>query len=779
MLRFRWFKNRVSLAVLLVIAGLAAYVGYVQPSWAMTPLRSVAERVILELGAGVIPVALWCLSVLFLLAFRAKTLFRRWQIVLGTGILVVAVQGALGFFQGQLPLVGYASLGGSQSDYLKGSTVAKAVQVGIVGLAAIWVIVPAISWKVVRGMGKGAGKSAAASAQAYQRAPLHKGFNKLLFATVRGGAVAVREYRERRNERALGREVGTLLTGKTPAPAPQGAAPASAAKAVEQGRATDDRPQTPAVPSQRRAPTQTAVLEDGPKPKSAVRPPTAAGPLWRLPNAELLSPGVASAPITEDHHTTAQLIEETLAQHGVEVRVAEIRPGPTVTMFGLVPGWNRKARGAYRKGAVSEGEEVVEQAARTRVKVDSILAREKDLALALAAPSLRLEAPVPGESVVGVEVPNRNSNMVTIRSVMETPEYERTLENDGLPVALGLATAGEPVVIDLLKMPHLLIAGATGSGKSVCINSIISSLITHQQPSKVRLMLVDPKRVELTPYNGIPHLVTPVVVEPDRVVRLLRGAIQEMLRRYKLLEEAGVRNIQSYNRSPKAKEPMPYFVICLDELADLMMTASFDVEQSICRLAQLGRATGIHMVVATQRPSVDVVTGLIKANFPSRIAFAVASQVDSRTILDSVGAERLLGRGDMLFLSSDSPKPRRVQGVFISEEETAALAEHWRQHEPLPVPELSLEDLAREAEMAAAVQDVESGADLDDNDSLFDRAVQLAGASRQLSTSLLQRRLRIGYPRAARLMEQLEDEGIVAPSSEPGKPREVLYRPDN
>ncbi|MEX2598263.1 MAG: DNA translocase FtsK, partial [Dehalococcoidia bacterium] len=400
-------------------------------------------------------------------------------------------------------------------------------------------------------------------------------------------------------------------------------------------------------------------------------------------------------------------------------------------------------------------------------------------ALALAAPSLRLEAPVPGESVVGVEVPNRNSNMVTIRSVMESPEYKQLREADGLPVALGLATAGEPVAIDLLKMPHLLIAGATGSGKSVCMNSIISSLIMHQQPSKVRMLLVDPKRVELTPYNGLPHLVTPVVVEPDRVVRLLRGAIQEMLRRYKLLEEAGVRNIQSYNRSPKAKEPIPYFVICIDELADLMMTASFDVEQSICRLAQLGRATGIHMIVATQRPSVDVVTGLIKANFPSRIAFAVASQVDSRTILDMVGAERLLGRGDMLFASSDAPKPRRVQGVFISEEETAALADHWKDHEDLPVAEIPLEWLAREAEMADAVRATETADAENTNDSLFDRAVQLASASRQLSTSLLQRRLGIGYPRAARLMDQLEDEGIVAPSSEQGKAREVLYRGDD
>ncbi|MYA50968.1 MAG: DNA translocase FtsK [Chloroflexi bacterium] len=497
-----------------------------------------------------------------------------------------------------------------------------------------------------------------------------------------------------------------------------------------------------------------------------------------LPPLELLAAPVAAGSITEEHLVTAALIEETLAQHGVEVSVSEIRPGPSVTMFGIVPGWNRKAMSARARALAAQEDNQVQMEVRNRVKVDSILAREKDLALALAAPTLRIQAPVPGESLVGVEMPNKSSSMVTIRTVMESPEYERMLTGGGLPVALGLASAGEPVALDLLKMPHLLIAGATGSGKSVCINTVISSIICHQDPAKVRMLLVDPKRVELTPYNGIPHLVTPVVVDPDKVVRLLKGAIQEMMRRYKLLEEAGARNIASYNRNPRATEEMPYFVICIDELADLMMTASFDVEQSLCRLAQLGRATGIHLIVATQRPSVDVLTGLIKANFPSRIAFAVASQVDSRTILDSAGAERLLGRGDMLFISSDSPKPKRVQGVFISEDESAALSEHWRQ---LPsnasLPEIPLENMAREAETAAA-EGAGDGGDFDEADSLYERALQVAAANRQLSTSLLQRRLRIGYPRAARLMDQLEEEGIVAASGEPGKPREVIYLPD-
>ena len=519
-----------------------------------------------------------------------------------------------------------------------------------------------------------------------------------------------------------------------------------------------------------------AAKPSAPEPEAArAVPAVAPSP---LPPLELLAAPVAAGSITEEHLVTAALIEETLAQHGVEVSVSEIRPGPSVTMFGIVPGWNRKAMSARARALAAQEDNQVQMEVRNRVKVDSILAREKDLALALAAPTLRIQAPVPGESLVGVEMPNKSSSMVTIRTVMESPEYERMLTGGGLPVALGLASAGEPVALDLLKMPHLLIAGATGSGKSVCINTIISSIICHQDPAKVRMLLVDPKRVELTPYNGIPHLVTPVVVDPDKVVRLLKGAIQEMMRRYKLLEEAGARNIASYNRNPRATEEMPYFVICIDELADLMMTASFDVEQSLCRLAQLGRATGIHLIVATQRPSVDVLTGLIKANFPSRIAFAVASQVDSRTILDSAGAERLLGRGDMLFISSDSPKPKRVQGVFISEDESAALSEHWRQ---LPtnvnLPDIPLENMAREAETAAAESAADAG-DFDEGDSLYERALQVAAANRQLSTSLLQRRLRIGYPRAARLMDQLEEEGIVAASGEPGKPREVIYLPD-
>ena len=477
---------------------------------------------------------------------------------------------------------------------------------------------------------------------------------------------------------------------------------------------------------------------------------------------------IVEVPDAVNEGETADLIVATLAEHGVDVVVRDVRPQEEGFLFGLEPGWNRRPRPSQEPAGRSAG---------NRVRVQSILAREKDLALALAAPSLRIQAPVPGESIVGIEVPNRSSTLVTIRTVMESEEYRKTADSGGLPVALGLAPAGEPVTIDLTRMPHLLIAGSTGSGKSVCMNTIIASLIKDQPPSKVRMLLVDPKRVELTPYNGIPHRVTPVVVEPDQVVRLLRGAVQEMNRRYRLLEEAGVRNIQSYNRSERATEQLPFFVICIDELADLMMTAPADVETCLVRLAQLARAVGIHLVVATQRPSVNVITGLIKANFPSRIAFYVASQIDSRTILDFGGAESLLGRGDMLFLSSDSPKARRVQGVFISEDESAALSDYWRAQEPDPfLPEIPLDEMGREAEVA----DAESAAagDFDEGDSLYDRALRLAAANGQLSTSLLQRRLKIGYPRAARLMDDLQDAGVVASTGEPGKPRDVIFVPD-
>ena len=492
------------------------------------------------------------------------------------------------------------------------------------------------------------------------------------------------------------------------------------------------------------------------------------GKPWSIPEMSLLEYGPELSISTNESQLVAEKIEETLQNHGIEVEVNQVKPGPTVTMYGLTPGWTRKARKPKKNDAQGDNSnEDIDKG--IRVKVDSIVAREKDLALALAAPSLRIEAPVPGESIVGIEVPNKTPLVVSLRKTLENEKVNKIKSENGIPLALGQGSNGEATVTDLRKLPHLLIAGSTGSGKSVCINTLLISMITQMTPDKLRLLLIDPKRVELTPFNGIPHLISPVVVEPEDAVKSLKGLLEEMIRRYKVLEAVGVRNIDGYINHPKAIEPMPYLVIAIDELADLMMTAPYEVEQTLTRLAQLGRATGIHLIVATQRPSVDVVTGLIKANFPSRISFAVVSQIDSRTILDSSGAEKLLGKGDMLFLSSDFPKAQRVQGAYLSDEEINKIIDYWSTLKGTPLPEISLE---------LPVNDI-TNPDFDaggfPKDELFGKASELAGRYSHISTSLLQRKLRVGYPRAARLIDQLEDSGVIGPE-EPGKSREVLIQ---
>ena len=485
---------------------------------------------------------------------------------------------------------------------------------------------------------------------------------------------------------------------------------------------------------------------------------------WQMPSPDVFKDAPEN-PISQDElRSTAEAITNTLGEYGVEVEIGQVRPGPTVTMYGLVPGWVRRQK--IHRQVDKEGNPVRDDSGRqitkrveekTRVKVDTILAREKDLALALKTPAIRIETPAMGRSLVGIEVPNPTPSLVTLRSVMESKEYQKIKKSAHLPIALGRASGGDDVVFDLAKMPHLLVAGATGSGKSFCLNAIVSCLITEKSPSQLRLLLVDPKRVELTPYNGIPHLMAPVIVETDTVVGYLKGLIREMFDRYRRMEEVGVRNIEAYNKQMPDK--MPFLCVVVDELADLMMTAAFDVEQSLCRLAQLGRATGIHLIIATQRPSVDVVTGLIKANFPSRISFSVTSQVDSRTILDTAGAEKLLGRGDMLYQPLDANKPARVQGVFLSDQEIGELINHWKS---IPWARVEPIDLLGESDMEdEAVAEIDEKPNRDD---LMDKAMELALSHRKLSTSLLQRRLRIGYPRAARLMDQLEEEGVVGPS---------------
>ncbi|PKB79113.1 MAG: hypothetical protein BZY88_14890 [SAR202 cluster bacterium Io17-Chloro-G9] len=486
------------------------------------------------------------------------------------------------------------------------------------------------------------------------------------------------------------------------------------------------------------------VAEERPQPAISQGKP---GEKWLLPSIGLLSPAEGRDQPAASLETMARLVESTLAEHGLNVDVNDIKAGPRIVRFGLVPGWVTRRGGRPQEKGGDDAQGASGESG--RVKVQSILTREKDLALALKTPYLRLEAPVPGEALVGLEVPSPSPSKVMLREVMESPPFKKISANGTLPIALGQDTGGAPVVMDLASLPHLLIAGSTGSGKSVCINSVVASLLLTKPPDQLRMMMVDPKRVELTPFNGIPHLVTPVIVDVNEVNSALRALMREMMRRYHQMEEVGARNIAGFHA--KSKEEMPYLVLFVDELADLMMTGGFEVEQNLIRLAQLGRATGIHLVLATQRPSVTVVTGLLKANIVARVAFAVASQVDSRVILDTVGAEKLLGKGDMLLLNNESPKPRRVQGTLIYDQEIDRLVEFWLNQKGPPLPEFRM--------------DLDDDLDEDDllDDDMLDQARDLALGNPHMSASYLERRLKIGQSRALQMMEALEEEGLVIP----------------
>lgn len=476
--------------------------------------------------------------------------------------------------------------------------------------------------------------------------------------------------------------------------------------------------------------------KEKPEPKKESSHPS--GNLYRtLPPGSYQLPGVELVNISGANKKNirvidqSRLLEETLAHFGIRAQVIEVHHGPVITRYDLQP-----APG---------------------VKVSRIVNLIDDLALSLAAKGLRLEAPIPGKAAIGVEVPNGESQIVSFREILDSKEF---WNSSRLSFGLGVDIAGEVVVADLQKMPHMLIAGATGSGKSVCVNTIIMSILYKSLPSEVQFIMIDPKMVELSMYNGIPHLMSPVVTEAKKASGVLKLVVNEMERRYKLFAEARVRDLSKYNVLPEI-EKLPFIVVIIDELADLMMIAPVEVEDSICRLAQMARATGIHLVVATQRPSVDVITGLIKANIPSRVAFAVSSQIDSRTILDTAGAERLLGRGDMLFAPVGSMKPLRVQGALVIEKEIEAVIKHWKaqgqpkyQEQFINVPE------TKEREME------------EDTDELFWDAVRIVVDYGQASASALQRRLRIGYTRAARLVDIMESKGMIG-SYEGSKPREV------
>ncbi|MBI5081312.1 MAG: DNA translocase FtsK 4TM domain-containing protein [Chloroflexi bacterium] len=488
---------------------------------------------------------------------------------------------------------------------------------------------------------------------------------------------------------------------------------------------------------------------------------------WVLPKAtEMLEAGTESGADDDYDRQRAHVIEDTLNSFGAPVRVVEINRGPTITQFGVEPDF------------------VDVRGKKTKVKVGKISALSDDLALALAAPSIRIEAPVPGKGYVGVEVPNTHTNLVSLRDVMESDAFRKIKTTLGL--ALGQDVSGQAICGDLTNMPHLLIAGTTGSGKSVCVNSIICALLIQNTPDDLKFLMVDPKRVELTSYNNIPHLLVPVIVDMERVVGSLQWVTREMDERYRKFAKAGTRNIVDYNTriGKEAEKKLPYLVVIIDELADLMMLAPDETERTITRLAQMARATGIHLIIATQRPSVDVVTGLIKANFPARIAFAVASSIDSRVILDQPGAEKLLGRGDMLLQSPDTGQPLRMQGVFVSDVEIQRLVRYWKGARGMDVDsdESPQPQAVASAPMTPGAPtpiqtpmwEEDNGSKSDSEDDLFDESVKVVREMRKASITLLQRRLRIGYTRAAKLIDELEEKGIVGPAKSGAQQREVL-----
>ena len=477
-----------------------------------------------------------------------------------------------------------------------------------------------------------------------------------------------------------------------------------------------------------------------------LKPPVAEeyGPPITLLN----EPSASSQGDMSDEIKKGDRLVETLKSFGVQTKIINISKGPAVTRFELQP---------------SAG-----------VKISKITGLADDIALNLAAAGVRIEAPIPNKAAVGIEIPNRVQSMVSIREIIDSNEFVDAKSN--LTIALGRDIAGKVVVADIAKMPHLLIAGATGSGKSVCINSILMSLIYKSSPEDVKLLMVDPKVVELGIYNGIPHLLVPVVTDPRKAAGTLNWAVTQMLERYKLFADNAVRDIRGFNELAERTEgmqKMPQIVIIIDELADLMMAAPNEVEDAICRLAQMARAAGMHLVIATQRPSVDVITGVIKANIPSRIAFAVSSQVDSRTILDSGGAEKLLGKGDMLFYPMGSSKPQRVQGCFVSDKEIERVVDYIKQTKTAEYDEDVISEIDRLAVKEKGKGD-SSGGGFDEVDDMLPQAIELVVEAGQASTSMLQRRLRLGYARAARLVDEMEQRGIVGPSEGGGKPRQVL-----
>ncbi len=708
-LRFLWWPPVRYLLLLVAIAAVVYWQWTNIVSWAI----AVGESIFRFFGWGLVLIAI-ALVLLVWVVWRRRFFFafRHLHQYLGGIALALAAWGVLAFFPGQ-GVLRWVNLGGSfgleivgQTNAIGGLRILALVIIGIILIAPsrfFWLVVNSVSW-VVEQLKK-------------RRAPRPARQPKPTLPPVR----VVPPSFEPASPIEIEPEIKAVRPKRTPALVPATASTKEELKQVAQevwkkyGESPD------------------LVVVDG----------------WKLPPIDILDVTPEVQFSQADNVRRATLIEEALGSYGVEAKVVQINAGPTVTQFGVEPGWDRKMREVKERDRDGNVTIRPEEVSKTRVKVERISSLANDLALALAAPSIRIEAPVPGKSVVGIEVPNTISSLVSLRGVIETSVFQKIEAKSKLAMALGKGAGGEAVAADLSKMPHLLVAGATGSGKTVCLNAIICCLMMYGTPNDVRFIMIDPKRVELTSYNSIPHLATPVIVDSDKALDALRWLSQEMNKRYQQLAAVGSRNIELYNKNKSGEERMPYLVLFIDELADLMMTGNADeVEQTLCRLAQLSRAVGIHLVVATQRPSVDVVTGLIKANFPTRISFAVTSQVDSRTILDGGGAEKLLGRGDMLYLPTEAGKPKRLQGCFVSEAEMERLVFFWGSQKREDMPSLKLADLAQARKEGIPA------------DPLLESARQLAEEYKHISTSFLQRRLRIGYPRAARIMEQLQAEGF-------------------
>ena len=703
-----WSRVFLALDVAFLAAVLAvgiAFYWYYPDAW---------ERAYTGLGYGWVAVLGWAAAALLAVRYRPRWLYRFWNLWLaGAGAALLAV-GALSFFEADYGPLVFVGLGGRWAGAAMGeSAVGGVIRLIPLALITLLLIHP-------RAVGKGywLGLTYAGKGLWYGAAGLAKGIAIVANGVYSGVA------------RLSSKETRPQWIGSA------ASLPVRLYSALFRHRSTAPPPIAPAATAEAAPPAESS--EAVAAPSSA--PLSANGSKWKLPSMDLLSPAEVHSTDEKPLREMGENIRRALADHGVSVEVADIKAGPRIVRYGLLPGWVEK-RGSGKDGS-GEPE-------RSRVRVHSILAREKDLSLAISTPNLRFE-PVPGEALLGLEVPTPTPSKVTMREVMDSQDFRKIANKNGLPIALGADAGGDSVSLDLAGLPHMMIAGATGSGKSVCINSIVASMLLTKPPDQLRMLMVDPKQVELTPFNGIPHLVLPVITDVDDVSPMLRGLIREMTRRYKSMADMGTRNISGYNA--KSKEPMPYLVLIVDELADLMLVGGFEIEQSLVRLAQLGRAAGIHLVLATQRPSVKVVTGLLKANIPTRVAFAVASQVDARVILDSVGAEKLLGKGDMLLVNNDSPKPRRVQGTLVLDDEIEKLVDYWLEQKGPPLPDVNLEDDEEDAEFADNV-----------DESLVDKARELALRNPNLTSSALERRLKIGGSRAEQIVEVLEDEGLLIP----------------